>query len=210
MILSRRNYAAPVYSDEDGELAVRLARASIDRVVRGVRMPELELPDIFNRDSGAFVTLKTFPGHQLRGCIGYPEPYFPLKASLVKGAEGATRDPRFPRLAEEEVENVVVEVSLLTPPELIKVKSPKDYLAEVVVGRDGLIVEQGVFKGLLLPQVPVEWNWDSETFLGQTCVKAGLYPDAWLDAGTKIYRFTAEVFGEEEPRGRVKRMMLDG
>jgi uncharacterized protein (TIGR00296 family) len=199
-----------MYTDQDGVLAVKLARAAIDRAVMGVKMLELELPDVFDRDSGAFVTLKTHPQHQLRGCIGYPEPYYPLKESLVKGAEGATRDPRFPRLREDEVENIVVEVSLLTPPELIKVKSPKDHLKEVVVGRDGLIIEQGMFKGLLLPQVPVEWGWDAETFLGQTCMKAGLYPDAWLDSASKLYRFTAEVFGEEEPRGRVKRMMMDG
>ena len=199
-----------MYTDADGELAVRIARANIDRVVKGVRMPEMDMPECFLEKSGAFVTLKTFPKHDLRGCIGYPEPHYPLREALAKGAEGATHDPRFPRLSAEEVETVVVEVSLLTPPELIKVRSPKDYLEQVVVGRDGLIVEQGMFRGLLLPQVPVEWNWNAETFLSQTCLKAGLYPDAWLDPATKIYRFGAEVFGEEEPRGGVVRMMLDG
>jgi uncharacterized protein (TIGR00296 family) len=198
-----------MYTDADGELAVRIARATIDRVVKGMRMPDIELPALFFDDSGAFVTLKTFPQHELRGCIGFPEPYFKLKESLIKGAEGATRDPRFKRLGSEEVEKVVVEVSLLTPPEVIKVRTPKEYLQKVAVGRDGLIVEQGMFKGLLLTQVPVELGWDTETFLGQTCLKAGLYPDAWLAPATKISKFSAEVFGEEEPRGRVVRMMLD-
>jgi uncharacterized protein (TIGR00296 family) len=199
-----------MYSDEDGALAVRIARASLDHVVKGTEMPKLDVPEIFKRKSGAFVTVNTYPDHALRGCIGYPEPYFPLMDSLIKGADGATRDPRFPRLAKEELEKIVVEVSLLTPPELIKVAAPKDYPEHVTIGRDGLIVERGAYKGLLLPQVPVDWEWDVEEFLSRTCMKAGLQPDAWLDPMTKIYSFGGEVFGEVEPRGNVVRKVLDG
>lgn len=199
-----------MYEEEDGAVAVKLARASIDQAVKGIPMPEIAVPEIFMRDSGAFVTLNTFPGHQLRGCIGYPEPYFPLKDSLIRGARGAVRDPRFPPLAPEEVDSVVVEVSLLSQPEVLKVRNPKEYAGLVRVGRHGLIVEQGMFKGLLLPQVPVEHDWDAEKFLAQTCLKAGLFPDAWLDPKTRIYSFTGDVFTEESPRGRVSRVVLDG
>jgi uncharacterized protein (TIGR00296 family) len=199
-----------MYTEEDGVLAVSLARASLDNVVKGVEMPKIELPEVFKRKSGAFVTLSNYPDHSLRGCIGYPEPHFPLLESLIRGAEGATHDPRFPRLREDELDKIVVEVSLLTPPELIEVKDPKEYPGKIVVGRDGLIVQKGAFKGLLLPQVPVEWKWDVEKFLGQTCMKAGLFPDAWLDPVTKIFKFGGDVFGEVEPRGKVVRKELDG
>jgi uncharacterized protein (TIGR00296 family) len=199
-----------MYSDENGKLAVALARASIDKAVKDSKMPDFKIPEIFSRKTGAFVTLNTYPDHELRGCIGYPEPHFSLKDSLINAAEGATRDPRFPRLKENELDKVVVEVSLLTPPELIKVNNPKEYLDKVKIGRDGLIIEHSFFRGLLLPQVPVEWKWDVETYLSHTCMKAGLYPDAWLDRMTKLYRFEAEIFSEEKPRGEVKRKVLDG
>ena len=92
--------------------------------------------------------------------------------------------------------------------ELIEVEDPRDYPKAIRVGRDGLIVEKGFFRGLLLPQVPVEWGWDERTFLSQCCLKAGLYPDAWLDKDTRIYRFQAVVFEEEAPRGPVRRVEL--
>ena len=202
--------ARPMYEEEDGVLAVKLARASIDRAVKGTPMPDIQIPKKFSYDSGAFVTLNTYPKHELRGCIGYPEPYFSLTKSLIRGAEGATRDPRFPPLTEPELDNIVVEVSLLSPPQKIKAKNPKDYPKLVEVGRHGLIVEQGSFKGLLLPQVPVEYVWDTEKFLGQTCIKAGLFPDAWLDSRTILYSFTGDIFAEETPRGNVIRKELGG
>jgi uncharacterized protein (TIGR00296 family) len=199
-----------MYEEEDGVLAVWLARASIDNAVKGVSMPEIDVPKKFLEESGAFVTLSTYPKHELRGCIGYPEPYFPLKDALINAAEGATMDPRFPRLRENELDRIVVEVSLLTPPEIIKVKNPKEYLTIVKVGTHGLVVEHGRFKGLLLPQVPVEQKWDVQTFLSHTCMKAGLFADAWLDSRTRIYSFTGDVFAEEKPRGKVTRKVLDG
>ena len=199
-----------MYEEEDGALAVRLARASIDHSVKGIPMPEIDIPEKFLEDSGAFVTLSTYPKHDLRGCIGYPEPYFPLKDALINAAQGATRDPRFPKLAESELDRIIVEVSLLSPPEPIKVRNPKELLKIVKVGTHGLIVEQGRFKGLLLPQVPVEQGWDVETFLAHTCMKAGLFADAWLDPKTKMYSFTGDVFTEDKPRGKVARKVLDG
>jgi len=101
-------------------------------------------------------------------------------------------------------------VSVLTPPQIIEVKKTDEYPNKIKVGEDGLVVERGMFKGLLLPQVPVEWKWDAEEFLCQCCIKAGLSPDYWLLNGTKIYKFQAIIFEEEEPKGAVKRKALGG
>jgi uncharacterized protein len=103
---------------------------------------------------------------------------------------------------------VVVEVSLLTRPELVEVKKPKEVAKAIVIGRDGIIVAQGPARGLLLPQVPIEWGWSPEDFLSEGCMKAGLLPDAWLEDGTRIYTFQAEIFSEVEPRGFAVRREL--
>jgi uncharacterized protein (TIGR00296 family) len=193
-----------MYSLEDGIFAVKTARSVIEAVVANKKFEPGKTPDIFKNKSGVFVTINTFPKHNLRGCIGYPEPIFPLIEALQKAAgSAALDDPRFPSVEEEELENLVVEVSLLTPPELIKVNKPKHYTKEVKIGKDGLIVEKGYRRGLLLPQVPVEWKWKTDEFLSHTCMKAGLLPDCWLDEGTKIYKFSAEIFSEIEPRGEI-------
>jgi len=103
---------------------------------------------------------------------------------------------------------VIFEVSVLTPPELVEVKNPKEYLSKIKVGEDGLIVEKGFYRGLLLPQVPIEWSWCEEEFLCQCCHKAGLPPDSWLTKDAKIYKFKAIIFEEETPLGEVKRVSL--
>lgn len=192
-----------MYSLKEGELAVKIARETIENYVKGKSINEYEVPESFKKKSGVFVTINTYPEHELRGCIGYPEPFFPLIESLTKSAMSATEDPRFPPLSEKELDGIVVEVSLLTPPELIKVAKPKDYIKNVEIGKDGLIAAKGYFRGLLLPQVPVEWDWDVEEFLSETCMKAGLMPDAWLEKDTRLYKFSAEIFMEVEPRGKV-------
>jgi uncharacterized protein (TIGR00296 family) len=198
-----------MYSLEDGQFAVRMARNFIEAAVTGKDFTAPEIPEIFSKKSGVFVTINTFPKHNLRGCIGYPEPIFPLFEALEKASKSAAlEDPRFPSVREEELEKVVVEASLLTPPELITVKKPKHYVKEVEIGRDGLIVEKGFRRGLLLPQVPVEWKWKTEEFLSHTCMKAGLLPDSWLDEEIKIYKFSAKVFSEVEPKGEIKEKKL--
>jgi uncharacterized protein (TIGR00296 family) len=109
------------------------------------------------------------------------------------------------------MDNIVIELSILTPPKLIEVSDPKDYIEKIVIGRDGLIAEKGMRRGLLLPQVPVEHdrNWDVVTFLEHTCNKAWLPSEAWRDLkGTKIYSFQAILFEEEFPRGNVVRKHL--
>lgn len=89
-----------------------------------------------------------------------------------------------------------MEVSVLTPPELIVTDKPLEYLEKINLGLDGLIIERGIFRGLLLPQVPVEWGWDKEEFLANTCLKAGMSPDCWLQEGVKIYSFQSQIFNE--------------
>lgn len=198
-----------MYSDAEGELAVRMAREAVEAFTRGRTMAPFTVPASFERESGCFVTLNTYPGEELRGCIGFPSPYFPLAKAIVKAAEGATEDPRFPRLGTDELEHVVVEVSVLTPPELLEAKKPKQLAQMVRVGVDGLIVAQGRERGLLLPQVAVDWGWAAEELLAQTCVKAGLRPDAWLEPGTRVYRFQSQIFAEVVPRGAIVRRVLE-
>lgn len=139
---------------------------------------------------GAFVTLRL--AGELRGCIGHVEGVQPLWQSVRDNAlSAAFRDPRFPPLSEAELGGVRIEISALTP--LRRVTS----VDEIEVGRHGLLVERGSSRGLLLPQVPIEWGWNLETFLAQTCRKAGLAADAWRLEDTILKLFEAEVFGEE-------------
>jgi len=175
-----------------------------------VKAPENTPKKLFEQ-CGVFVTINSLKNGEkkLRGCIGYPYPTSPLVEAVIDSAiNAATQDPRFYPLSLSELDKVVFEVSVLTPPETVDVGNPKEYLAKIKVGEDGLIVEKGGYKGLLLPQVPVEWEWGEEEFLCQCCVKAGLPPDAWLTKGTKIYKFQAIVFEEETPQGEIKRFYL--
>lgn len=192
----------------DGKILVKLARKFIEAHFSNVdvKIPDLEL---LNEERGIFVTLKRYPSNELRGCIGYIEGIMPLRNAIKEIAIlSAFRDPRFPPIRREELEHLIVEVSILTPPELIKVKNPEDYLHEIEIGRDGLIAEFESRRGLLLPQVPVEWKWNEEEFLSHTCMKAGLSSDSWKNLKVKIYKFKAEVFSEEEPNGKVIKVEL--
>ncbi len=201
-----------MYSLDEGRLAVSLARRTVEAWVQGKDVkPPQDLPVSFHRDSGVFVTLNTYPDRELRGCIGYPEPVMPLVEAIVDSARSAsTRDPRFPPVTAKELGHVVVEVSLLTPPALISVKNPREYLDFIKIGRDGLIADNGILRGLLLPQVPVEWKWTVHEFLDHTCNKAGLPMDAWTEKQTKMYSFTAEIFDELKPCGEIVARPLSG
>jgi len=199
-------------SDEDGEFLVRLARSAIEAYLRdGMKISVPEVPERLRRKCGVFVTLRkvTDGKKALRGCIGYPYPTHVLVDALIDSAiNSAVGDPRFPPVSLDEMDHVVVEVSVLTPPEPVEAEDPREYPKLIKVGRDGLIVERGLYRGLLLPQVPLEFGWDEEEFLSQCCIKAGLPPDYWLVEGTKIYRFQAIVFEEKSPRGPVERVRL--
>ncbi len=184
----------------DGKKAVEIARKTIELWVNEKKRYEpKDYPKSFNEKSGVFVTIYTYPEKNLRGCIGFPEPVYPLIKALIDSAISATQDPRFEPLNKEELNKIIIEVSILTKPELIRVDNPKDYVKEIRIGRDGLIIRRGFFSGLLLPQVATEYGWNAEEFLSQTCVKAGLTPDVWLDDETKVYKFQSLIFSEDKP-----------
>ena len=116
--------------------------------------------------------------------------------ALIEAAISVCNDPRFPPLSEDELNQITIELSILTEPELIKVKDPREYLEKIEIGKDGLIIKRGVFSGLLLPQVAVEQEWSVEQFLENICLKAGLTIDSWMDENSKIYKFQAEIIHE--------------
>ncbi len=186
---------------DDGIRAVKAARKVIGSEVIGAA-PEVELPDSFDDPCGVFVTINTYPEGDLRGCIGYPAPVYPLKEALVYSAQSACHDPRFPRLTDREANNCTVEVTILTPPELLDVKKD-DIPKSIVIGRDGLMIRFGRRSGLLLPQVPVEFGWTPLEFLEQLCLKANLPTDAWRYDGTEIYSFRGQIFHETSPNGEI-------
>jgi len=197
-----------LYTLEEGTFLVKLARDVVTRYLAMVNdtTPQSPPSKRLNEKSGVFVTINAISNGErsLRGCIGYPLPVMPLiEATIDSAISAAVNDPRFSPLKSEELKNVTFEVSVLTPPALLRPKSPSEYPRLIKVGRDGLIVERGYYKGLLLPQVPVEYGWDERTFLAECCMKAALPPDAWLTKGTKIYSFKAEVFAEEAPEGPI-------
>jgi len=200
-------------TQEEGRFLIQLARNTVKQYLETGKAlkPPKETPKKLFAHCGVFVTLNNLRGgeKELRGCIGYPYPTNPLVEAVIDSAiNAATEDPRFEPLSLEELEKVVFEVSVLTPPELIEVASPKEYVSKIRVGEDGLIVERGLYKGLLLPQVPVEWGWCEEEFLCQCCLKAGVPPDSWLTRDSKIYKFKAIVFDEVTPNGEIKRLNL--
>jgi AmmeMemoRadiSam system protein A len=175
-------------SESQKSALLSLARESVVATIARSQLPRLpvDLPDA----SGVFVTLKR--RGELRGCLGTLQCQRGLAAEVVRcAADAATEDPRFPPVSPDELSDVAVEVSVLGPLE------PIDPMAfdVIVIGRHGLVAEQGFRRGLLLPQVATEWDWTVEQFLRQTCLKAGLAPDAWQH-GARISRFEAEVFGD--------------
>lgn len=193
---------------KEGTLLVKLARKAVEeRLKKGevIDVPK-GVPQGLMEHCGVFVTLNSLRHgkRELRGCIGFPYATSPLARAVIESAiNSATQDPRFPPVSFEELDQIVFEVSVLTPPQPIKVEKPQDYPSEIKVGQDGLIIEGGHYKGLLLPQVPVEWNWDEEEFLCQCCLKAGLSPDCWLTKGTKVYKFSCVIAQETTPNGEV-------
>lgn len=184
-------------SQDEGEFLVKLARKAIEVYLNEKRVLNIpdDTPDTLKEDMGTFVTLNR--GAELRGCIGYPEPVKPLVKAVIEVAiSAATQDPRFPPVKPDEMKEITVEVSVLTKPRLLEVDKPLDYPEKIKIGEDGLIVETGFYRGLLLPQVATEWRWDAEEFLGNTCMKAGLSPDCWLSPEVKIYQFQSQIFQE--------------
>ena len=176
------------YSPEERRTLLRLAHQSIEAVLASRDLDLTPPSEHLAEHRGAFTTLHLHG--KLRGCIGYVFPNQALYRTVAETARAAAfDDPRFAPVEPSEAPELKIEISVLSP---LRPATPED----VVVGKHGLVVQHGSRRGLLLPQVPVEWEWDRETFLSQTCLKAGLPPDAWL-RGAELQVFTAEVFGEE-------------
>ncbi len=175
-------------TEADRRLLLKLARDAVVAHVGAAVAPSPPPDGVCARRGGAFVTLHR--QRDLRGCIGHVEATDPIGQVIVRCAVAAcSADPRFPPVTTAELPQIDIELSLLGPLE------PVTEIEEIEVGRHGLVVEMHWHRGLLLPQVAIEWRWDRETFLGQTCVKAGLPRDAWK-TGATLMRFEAEVFGD--------------
>jgi uncharacterized protein (TIGR00296 family) len=197
------------FSDSDGVELVKMARKAVTELLENnSKISDPLFESKFDFNSGVFVTLNK--QDSLRGCIGYPLPGKKLSEGLIDAAiSAATHDTRFNPVTADELDEIVFEVTVLTPPVEIKVKQSSEYLKEIKVGRDGLIVENAYTSGLLLPQVPTEYGWNTEEFLEYTCQKAGLEKKAWKDKDTKISKFQGVIFKEESPNGNIIRESSD-
>jgi uncharacterized protein len=180
------------YSQGERKLLLRLAHRSIEVALQGEKV-ELTAPSPHLAEMrGAFTTLHLHG--RLRGCIGYVVPTHSLYRTVAETAQAAAfDDPRFSPVTAEEAPDLKIEISVLSPLQPIRPE-------QVVIGVHGLVVTKDRHRGLLLPQVPVQWQWDRETFLAQTCLKAGLPADVWIH-GIDLQAFTAEVFGDQSPAG---------
>ncbi|WP_407414453.1 TIGR00296 family protein [Methanobrevibacter sp.] len=182
-------------SEENGQYLVEIAKEAISVYLetnRRISVPE-DCPDELKQELGVFVTLNK--RKRLRGCIGYPEPVKSLIESTIDVAiSAAFEDPRFPALKTDEYGDLEFEVTVLTQPELIEVAHPNQYFDEIEIGRDGLIIQKGYARGLLLPQVAPENGFDVEMFLEHTCMKAGISADSWMDESCDVYKFQGQIF----------------
>ncbi|HWQ64136.1 MAG TPA: TIGR00296 family protein [Methanospirillum sp.] len=180
---------------DEGRLALSYARSVLHEHIAGTPYGEPSWPAIFSRKRGVFVTL-TIHG-DLRGCIGYPYPVLPLKEAIHDAAcTASTEDPRFPPVKSDELSHISVEVTILTEPKLLEV-APDMRASAIEVGKYGLIVKGYGRSGLLLPQVPVEWGWNTREFLDHTCNKAGLPAKSWLESSVQVFTFEGQIFSEK-------------
>lgn len=184
---------ANMLNQEERTELLRLARDTIAGYLRERQVPpyQTDNPHLL-QEGGVFVTLRAQRGHQLRGCIGYIQSQAPLYQTIQRAAvAAATQDPRFPPVTLTELDTLSVEISILSPLRLVQ------DVEEIEVGRHGLLIRQGYYQGLLLPQVAPEQGWDRDQFLQGVCLKAGLPANAWQHPTTELYSFTAEVFAED-------------
>jgi uncharacterized protein (TIGR00296 family) len=185
---------------------IRYSRYSIEYYFSNQESPPepkelIERFPIVKKRSAVFITLEKLSGsrRELRGCIGFVIPYMPLWRAVSESAiSSAFKDPRFSPLERSEMNDIVIELSILSLSHRLT-----DPLREVLIGRDGLYVVRGLYSGVLLPQVPIDYCWDNETFLAETCMKAGLEPDCWLDDKTEVYAIPGRIFSEIEPNGEI-------
>ena len=192
-------------SDDDGKILVKMARTVVTKyLTNNTKILNHDFKEKFSFNAGVFVTINDKSG--LRGCIGFPLATKKLSDALTDAAISAsTDDPRFPSIRQNELNDLVFEVTVLSDTEEISVSLPNEIIQEIKIGRDGLIIEKDFQSGLLLPQVPVEYNWNVEDFLNHTCHKAGLSNDSWKDKTTKISKFQGIIFREILPNGEIIR-----
>ncbi|MGC8567945.1 MAG: TIGR00296 family protein [Candidatus Micrarchaeia archaeon] len=198
-----------IYSLEEGEKLVKAARNSIEL---GLKMASFDKELVkrglenFNQRYGVFVTIEYYPTNELRGCIGFPKAIDTVKNEIVEAALAAAfEDPRFPPLSQNELDDIVIEVSILSKPEMIK----GNLLDSFEIGKDGLILEYGAASGLLLPVVPVEQGWNKNEFLDALCQKAGVPKKSCFDPNANLYKFETQIFREEKPYGSVFERVLN-
>ena len=194
-----------------GEKIVKLARKAVEKYLNESLVINADNSYGLTQKAGVFVTLNYLSNNKeyLRWCVGFPVAEKTLYQSVIEAAvAAATQDPRFEPISKEDIENIIFEVSVLSPPEKIEVQNPKDYKNHIKIGRDGLILKCKYGSGLLLPQVPVELNWDIDEYLANICYKAGAPPDAWLMPESQLFKFGAIIYKEIEPNGNVKKVDL--
>jgi uncharacterized protein (TIGR00296 family) len=189
---------------EEGTFAVHETRQILKNYLNGTDYSISNAPKIFSETRGVFISLYTQSDNNLRGCIGIPEPVMPLKDALKEAAiSAAVHDPRFTPITRDELKKIDIEVSILTHPQLLDVENPMEYIKKMSIGKHGLIIEFGTYRGLLLPQIAKEYNWSKKQYLSNLCTKAGMHPTAWLEYDVNIYSFEAQIFRELKPEGMV-------
>jgi uncharacterized protein (TIGR00296 family) len=193
----------------EGKILVKLAREAVERKFRLGKFYIKKADERLEEKRGVFVTLQTFPEKELRGCIGFIAPIYPLYEAVQRAAfASAFEDFRFLPLKEDELEKIVFKVSVLTKPELIEVENPNEYRKKIELGKDGLILVCGNQQGVFLPEVPIEAKWNIEEYLENLCFKAGLTPDALYNENTKIFKFQTQAFEEKKPKGEIVEVRL--
>ena len=195
-----------IYDLKKGEYLVRAARMSIELYLKNPHFDRDIIKNTlknFNEHNGLFVTLEYYMTHELRGCIGFIGKNQEVKDSIVDAAlSAAFEDPRFIPISLHELDNLIIEVSILS--EMIKIKGGiEKILRAVKIGRDGLMIKYGIYSGLLLPNVPVDEGWNAKEFLENVCIKAGLKKDYWSYPNVDLYIFQTQRFKETDPNGKV-------
>ena len=183
---------------EDGKALITLARESIVYHF-SKKEPKLDAAVLkrFSTRLGAFVNI--YINDKLRGSMGYHEPLYPLYEAVVKAAKSAAfSDPRYPSLGRNELDKITIEVSVLSPPRVMEVRNPEDYLTTIQAGKEGVVVKGLFDTGILLPQTAIDNKWDVKTFIEQACLQGGMKKDVWLDfSQTYIYKFQCQAFREK-------------
>ncbi|MGB9755642.1 MAG: TIGR00296 family protein [Desulfurella sp.] len=202
----------PKFSLEEGKFLVKLSRQSVEYFLKNHKYPPLpsSYPQNLDKTAGIFVTLSTLPRNDLRGCIGYPYAFGSLIELCISASiKAACEDPRFECVKAEELNNIVFEVTILSP--MIALEQNKPYDEQIEIGRDGLLVVCDSYgkSGLLLPQVATEWGFDKKTFFKEVCVKASLDDNCVNDKNCKFYRFESQIFKEVSPNSDIKEEVLN-